>query len=112
MPSINDRIREIRTGLKLSQRGFSKLIQISQSFYSDMEKGNIEIKERYLTLISSQFNVNLDWLKTGRGEKFTSPPPDIRLEHLIEIFKQFDPELQDIVLDNLRKLLAYHKKEK
>jgi len=112
MTSINDRIREIRTELKLSQREFSKKIQITQSHYSDIENGNIEIKERYLTLISSQFNVNLDWLKTGKGGKFTSPPPDKRLEYLIDIFKQLDHQLQDVVLDHLKKLLKVQKETK
>jgi len=70
-----------------------------------MEKGNIEIKERYLTLISTQFNVNLDWLKTGKGEKYVSSAPDLKLEYLIGIFKQLDHKLQDAVLEHLKRLL-------
>lgn len=112
MTPINDRIREIRTDLKLSQREFSKKIQITQSHYSDMESGKILPKERYLTLISSQFNVNLDWIKTGRGGKFTSPSPDMRLEYLLDIFKQLDHQLQDVVLDHLKRLLKVQKEMK
>jgi transcriptional regulator with XRE-family HTH domain len=112
MAQINDRILEIRTALKLSQREFSRRIHISQSLYCDMEIGHVEFKERYLALISSQFNVNLDWIKTGKGDKFSSPPPDARLDYLIEIFKQLDPELQDCVLDHLRGLLKVQKGKK
>jgi len=111
MTSINDRIREIRTDLKLSQREFSQKIQITQSHYSDMESGKILPKERYLTLISSKFGVNFDWLKTGKGQKFNSKP-DLRLEYLVDIFKQLDHQLQDVVLDHLKKLLKVQKEMK
>lgn len=109
--NINDRLREIRKSLQISQREFSKRIFISQSLYADIEKGNIEPKERFLRLISSEYNINLDWMKTGNGEMWNLSPIDLRLEYLIEIFRQFNPELQDVILDHLRRLLEVHKKD-
>ena len=107
--TINDRLKEIRKSTNLSQREFSKRIFFSQTMYSDIENGNVPIKERLLRLISSQFNVNLDWIKTGNGEMFSSPPPDYRLESLIEVFNQFSPELQDLIFDHLKRLLKVQK---
>ena len=109
MAGINERLKEIRTSLNLSQREFSKRIFISQSLYSDIEFGNVEPKERFIRLISSQFNVNLDWIKTGNGNMYESPPPDMRLEYLIDIFNQLDVQLQDCVLDHLKRLLKIQK---
>jgi transcriptional regulator with XRE-family HTH domain len=109
MRTINERLKEIRTSLNISQREFSKRIFISQSLYADIEIGNVECKERFIRLISSQFNVNLDWIKTGEGEMFASSPPDLRLEYLIDIFNQLDPQLQDCVLDHLKGLLKVQK---
>ena len=109
MNSINDRLKTVRMSLKLSQREFSKRIFISQTLYCDIENGNVKPKERVLRLISSQFNVNLNWIKTGKGDKFTSPPPDPKLEYLIDLFNQFSPELQDVILDHLKKLLKVQK---
>ena len=42
---------------------------------------------------------------------WNSSPIDLRLEYLIEIFKQFNPELQDVILDHLKRLLEVHRKD-
>ncbi len=109
---ITDRLKEIRATLNLSQREFSKQIYISQSLYADIELGNVELKERYIRLISSQFNVNLDWLKEGTGEMFKLSKNDARLEHLIDIFTQLNQDLQDCVLEHLKGLLKVQKEMK
>ena len=109
---ITDRLRKIRNTLNLSQREFSKQMFISQSLYSDIESGNVELKERYIRLISSQFHVNIEWIKTGTGEIFSSSPSDIRFEYLKNIFEQLSPELQDCVLDHLKGLLKVQKERK
>jgi hypothetical protein len=85
---------------------------ISQSLYSDIESGKVELKERYIRLISSQFHVNIEWVKTGNGEIFSHSPSDIRFEHLKDIFGQLSPELQDRVLDHLKGLLKVQKEMK
>jgi transcriptional regulator with XRE-family HTH domain len=109
---ITDRLRKIRNTLHLSQREFSKQMFISQSLYSDIESGNVELKERYIRLISSQFNINIDWLKDGVGEMFKLSQHDVRLEYLIDIFNQLSPNLQDCVLDHLKGLLKVQKEKK
>jgi len=91
---------------------FSKRIFISQSLYADIEIGNVEPKERYINLISSQFGANLNWIKTGLGEMWNPDPPDMRLEYIIDIFKKFDPQLQDVVLSHLKNLLELQKETK
>ena len=96
--------------MHLSQREFAKQIFISQSLYADIELGNVELKERYARLISSQFHVNIDWLKNGNGEMFYDSTSDIRFEYLKDIFIQLSPELQDCVLDHLKGLLKVQKK--
>jgi transcriptional regulator with XRE-family HTH domain len=111
MDKIKERLKQVRTSLNLSQREFSKRIFISQSLYADIELGNVEPKERFIRLISSQFNVNLDWIKTGKGEMFSASPPDLRLEYLIDIFNQLDIQLQDVVLDHLKGLLKIQKEK-
>jgi transcriptional regulator with XRE-family HTH domain len=109
---ITDRLKKIRTTLNLSQREFSKRMFISQSLYSDIESGKVELKERYVRLISSQFNISIDWIKTGNGEMFKLSQNDVRLEYLIDIFNQLNPNLQDCVLDHLKGLLKAQKEMK
>ncbi|MDR0400092.1 MAG: helix-turn-helix domain-containing protein [Treponema sp.] len=98
MDAINGRVKEVRTALGISQRQFAKRIFISQSFYGDLELGKQEVNDRIAHLISSRFNVNIEWLKFGIGETFSCPPPNIKLERLIEIFNNLDDQLQDYLL--------------
>lgn len=107
--TVNDRIKEIRTALNVSQRDFCKLIYISQSLLGEIELGNRNVNDRTIQLISSQFNVNKEWLETGKGDKFISPPPDIQLEKLIDIFKQLDKPLRDYLLEQSKGLLKIQK---
>ena len=97
--------------LGISQRKFSKRIYISQSFYGEIELGNQIANDRIIHLVSTQFNVNKEWLKTGEGEIFTSPPPDIKLERLIEIYNNLDEQLQDYLLLQSDVLLKIQKEK-
>jgi hypothetical protein len=60
--------------------------------------GKQQVNDRITHLISSQFNVSIGWLKYGTGGMFDRPPPNIKLERLIEIFSNLDDQLQDYLL--------------
>jgi transcriptional regulator with XRE-family HTH domain len=111
MKEIKDRIKQIRTTLGLSQREFSKRIYISQSFYGDIELGNQNVNDRIIHLVSTQFNVNKEWLKSGKGDTFITSPPDIKLERLIEIYNNLDEQLQDYLLLQSDVLLKIQKEK-
>jgi transcriptional regulator with XRE-family HTH domain len=97
--------------LGISQREFSKRIYITQSFYGDIELGKKNLNDRIIQLISTQFNVNKEWIKTGKGEVFSSPPPDIKKERLIEIYNELPEWLQDCLIEQSNLLLKRYKKE-
>jgi transcriptional regulator with XRE-family HTH domain len=111
MKGKNDRLKEIRTTLGLSQREFSKRIYISQSFYGDIELGKQVVSERIIHLVSTVFNVNKEWLKSGEGEMFSSAPPDVKLDRLIEIYNSLDEQLQDYLLLQSDGLLKIQKEK-
>ena len=111
METINNRVKKVRTNLGLSQRQFSKRIYISQSFYGEIELGNQQVNDRVFHLIVTQFNVNKEWLRTGNGEMFSSPPPDVKLERLIEIYNNLDEQLQDYLLLQSDVLLKIQKEK-
>ena len=108
---VRKRIKHVRQALDVSQRDFAKQIFISQTLLGDIELGNRNVNERTIQLISTEFNVNKDWLMTGKGEMFTAPPVDIQLENLIEIFNQLDKGLRDYLLDQSRGLLKIQKEK-
>jgi len=110
MKQIYERLKEIRLKLGISQVEFSKRIFISKSLYGEIEIGNRNVNERIIHLISTGFNVNKEWIKTGKGEMFVSPPPDMRLEKLIEIYNQLDGKLRDCLIEQSSILLKLQKR--
>ncbi len=67
MDNIGARIKQIRTAAGLSQVNMAKKIGIGQSTLAQMETGRRTVAERYIMLLASAFNVNPDWIKTGKG---------------------------------------------
>ena len=112
MDGTKERVQRIRTELKISLRDFSRRVFISKSLLNNIELGNRNINERTIQLISTEFNVNKDWLLTGKGEMFMAPPPNIQREKLIEIFDQLDQSLRDCLLEQAKALLKIRKDKK
>jgi transcriptional regulator with XRE-family HTH domain len=102
---VRERIRKVRETLNVSQREFAKRIFISQTLLGDIELGNRNVNDRTVQLIATEFKVSKEWLLSGRGDMFSSPPPDLQLEKLIDIFKQLDKPLRDYLLDQSKGLL-------
>jgi len=96
--TVNERIKEVRTTLNLSQEKFAKQILMAQGSLGSIETGDRKANERTLQLISNQFNVNLEWLKTGNGNMFNDEQPDIGLDNLIKLYNQLEKPLQEYLL--------------
>jgi len=107
--SVKDRIKALRKALKLSQENFGKRIYVSQSLLTEIESGNRKINDRTIQLIVSEYNVNKDWLLTGNGDMFSTSPPDLKKEQLIEIFNELDSMLQDYLLLQSKELFKIQK---
>ena len=110
--SINARIKVVRKALGLSQRAFCKGIFLSHSFYAQIESETRKPNERVYELISTKYNVNKDWLITGKGEMFSGPAPDVELEQLIEIYKELDPLFREYIMLQIKQLLNVQKRGK
>ena len=105
MNEVNERIKQLRSVLNLTQIEFSEKIYVSQSTFGDIELGGRKPNDRILKLISTEFNVSFDWLKNGIGEIFDEERPDIKLENLIRIYKKLDKTLQNYLLEQSELLL-------
>jgi transcriptional regulator with XRE-family HTH domain len=110
--SINARIKAVRKALGLSQRAFCRGIFLSQGFYAQIESGLKKANERIYELISTKYNVNKDWLLTGKGEMFSGAAPDVELEQLIEIYKELDPLFREYITLQIKQLLNVQKRGK
>ena len=108
MIAINERIRQVRTALNLTQQEFAEQILIAQSSLGEIETRGRKVNKRVVQIICSQFSVNEDWLKNGNGEMFGDEVPDIRKEHLIKIYNQLTKPLQDCLIEHSESLLKVH----
>lgn len=71
---MNERIKEIRDALNLSQEAFGEKIGITKTSVSRLEKGKRNPSEQTIKSICREFNVNYAWLKEGLGEMFSKLP--------------------------------------
>lgn len=67
--NINQRIKELRKGLKLSQEEFGTMIGLKKSAASWIEQEGHTITDQNIRLICDTFHVREQWLRTGEGEK-------------------------------------------
>lgn len=67
---INERLKKIRKIIKKTQKDFADELGVSERNYKNYEYGNSFPPEELLQEINYQYNVNLTWLLTGRGEIF------------------------------------------
>ena len=65
---MNERIRKIRSSLKLTRAEFGKRLGVSGDVINNLERGRVEPKEPILKLICKEFGVSYSWLVDGIGE--------------------------------------------
>lgn len=70
---MNDRIKELRKMLDLSQEDFGEKIRFSRSHVSSLENGARELTDRVINDICREYNVSEDWIRYGTGEMFNQP---------------------------------------
>ena len=109
--AINERLKEVRTSLKLNQRDFSKTILLRQSSYARIENGTTKANERIIELVCSKYGVNKSYLKDGKGKMFSGNPPDVKLDQLNQIFNELNGLFQDYLIVQAKELLKVQQKQ-
>ncbi len=107
---MNNRIRELRKKLNLSQKEFAKKIGLKQNAISYMEKDGATVTEQNIKTICSQFDVNEYWLRTGHGDMLLKN--HIKQKEFFEIFDNLSPVLQDYLIKSAKDLLDIQSKIK
>lgn len=69
----NDRIRLIRSNLRLTQYEFGRQLGLTQGGYADIERGKNNVSNTIRQLLHEKFNVNLNWLDNGVGNMYLPP---------------------------------------
>jgi transcriptional regulator with XRE-family HTH domain len=129
--SENERLKEIRKSLELTQREFSDALDIKQGSYSDVERGKAGISAVLLKNLIRRFRINPLWLCEGEGAMFIDKPDDISKfppnrvskssgiplqksvdkNYLSELQEQVEQlEVQQDNLENLKSIIEFLKK--
>jgi transcriptional regulator with XRE-family HTH domain len=101
---VNERIKQLRRELGLSQVKFAEGISISNGYLAGLELGKRDVNERIAKLICAVYDVSEHWLKTGDGEMFLSAH-SAKQVRAIDLFEELTPEFQDYALHQIGKLL-------
>ena len=67
---MNNRLKELRYKLNLSADDMGAFIGVSHASISDWENGKRPIPASKQKLLCEVYNVNPEWLETGRGDMF------------------------------------------
>lgn len=65
---MQDRIKELRKSLGLTQRDFGKRLGVQANTITSYESGVRTPNNSMILAICREFNVNESWLRTGEGE--------------------------------------------
>lgn len=63
----HQRFKQLRLKLGLNQQQLAKSLGVTQAHISKVEKGDSFVTSHILDKLSKQYNVNTDWLLTGKG---------------------------------------------
>ena len=78
---MNDRIKELRQALGLTQQQFADSIGVKRNTVATYEMGRSIPSDAAISLICKEFGVSDAWLRNGEGEMFM---PKTRNEELFE----------------------------
>jgi transcriptional regulator with XRE-family HTH domain len=104
--TVNERLALVRKTLKLTQRELAEKISVTTGFVASMEIGDRKVNPRIMKLISSIYNVNLQWLETGDGEMFYIDT-EKEIEEIISLYKRLNPFFKKFIIRQLRELIEY-----
>ncbi len=69
--TVNERVKELRKTKKLTTEKFGNSLGVSRAAISNIENGNRSVTDQMFTSICREYNVNPDWLRSGKGEMFS-----------------------------------------
>ena len=107
MTTTNQRIKEVRLKLGLSQAKFAESISISNGYIAAIELGNREVNDRLIKLISATFNVRENWLKNGEGDMLIEESLDSDFQK----FKELNSTYKQFIRNQINQLLTIQQNE-
>jgi len=74
MPTVGDRIREVREHRRLTQDRLAETTEISKGFLSDVENNKRNVSSEYLLRIANALGASVDYLLKGEASTAEAKP--------------------------------------
>ena len=85
---MDEQIKQLRKSLGMSQEKFAIEIGLTKNFISLVETGQRNLSTQSIKLICRLFDVNKEWLETGKGEMFIQKTENEKIaEFLADVLK-------------------------
>lgn len=94
---MNDRIKAVRKNARLTQTEFGEKIGATRAMIASYEGGAVVPSDTVLKLISKEFCVSYDWLKTGAGEMIDKTMDVSAIKRLADTYLSLQDRLQLLV---------------
>lgn len=96
MNTSNERIRQLRKTLNLTQSEFGSILGITTSGVSDIESGRRNVTEQHLIMLFNwkEHKINTGWIRTGEGEMFIELPEEDEVAAYVSDLLEDDGENQ------------------
>lgn len=105
METISARISLVIKESGLTKTAFAKKINISQPHISKIALGESVPSDRTIADICREFNVNENWLRTGRGDPYIQLSRDEELAQFFgDVMKGEDPDFRRRLLSVMSRL--------
>ena len=82
---INNRVKEVRQSMELSQAKFAQKIEFSQGAIRDVELGKCGVSDRLILAMNKYLGVNEEWLRTGNGSMYAQTDKKDAVEQALNI---------------------------
>ena len=105
METIAERISWLISDKGYTKTAFAKKINVSQPFISQVVTGTASPSDRAIADICREFNVNENWLRTGRGDPYIQLSRDEELAQFFgDVMKGEDPDFRRRLLSVMSRL--------
>lgn len=116
--TINDRFKELRIALNLSQERFGEPLGLTKTSVSASENGLRVVSDRTVLLCHAVYKVNIHWMNTGEGQMFEDNGDDFISElaakyqlnafqkNLVRAVYEMPPAYQEMILSLAHQLVA------
>lgn len=82
---INNRVKEVRQSMELSQAKFAQKIEFSQGAIRDVELGKCGVSDRLILAMNKYLGVNEEWLRTGNASMYAQTDKKDAVEQALNI---------------------------